>query len=492
MFERMGGPSIEEGRVFTAAEIESSMAGIDTEFPVPKPHAVTQSAAEEGVKALGQLKALWEGIKNSIFTHLLAHTGELVALVRNIARTAIGAYNPQWAAADNSAARARAEEDAQRLTANIRAHEKDLLPYMRKSKHTDTVEYMREVVRTAEKGDLSNIRALGLSYTEFMDMLAVNGFAIQNARKLAEIDANRDVTMGLLKHQTAWTGGTSNPEMQNASLEGYYAALWRFRDLADRAVFDAPRSPAYRVNGMPLDINPEFGISNSLVNAQTKNLLAEVSDRYTRKGRGDAQIPAGVSLSSVLPKIAGIASGYPSVTEAVSAWQDAGITLKDIQGAAAYTAYLSRLKEYKENSKQLKELARVLEAAAQHIEVPLFTPEGQRRAAEMAARAQNTAGAQLNSAEVRRDLTQKIMDRLSVPYEEAVRMFVNSSEGKVFIQQGSDRELKFEITVRGTPSEKPETFSGTVDNKGGMSGTHFWSSGGIVLENFAESRQPAD
>jgi hypothetical protein len=501
MYERLGGAAI-EGKTFTAAQIKDSMHGITVEHPVIKTPQVTETAAEKGVQALGQLKALWESIRHSIFAHILAHMSEIVALVRNIARTVLGEYNPQWAAAENAAAQAKAFEDTERLERNIYAHKDDVLPFMAKSKYRDPVMYTKEVTRIINERDVEAVtKNLGLSWEEFQLMSIVTGFSLQNARKLQEIKENSDVTMGKLKHQTALTGGTSDAEMMNSAGESANLVLHGFRTFASEdtsSMFNrrliAPDSP--------LRLDKENYVAASLwINSDLKSLFMELANKHTREGRGSADVPAGVQLETVFSKVQEALGDVMSIEQAVPALKDAGITFRDIQGIIAFIEAnrgakpkLSETGVFGHSAamtrySMLGELSNTMAAAGQYLGIPDFTPEGNRKAAETVAQGRNIHAAQLSGSLVRQELERQLAYTYGVAAD-ATSEIIKSSTGTVYVPVGSDRELKFEITVKGLPNGEPATLRGTINNEGGMSGKHIWKNKGIDITSIYESFQP--
>jgi rRNA maturation endonuclease Nob1 len=521
MYERLGGAAV-EGREYTAEQIKESLHGTIADYPVIKTTQVTETAAEKGVQALGELKSLWESIKHGIFSHILAHMSELVALVRNIARTVLGAYNPQWAAAEDAAAKAKAYADTVRLENNIEAHKGDVLPFMEKSKYKDPVEYTKEVTRIINERDVEAVtKNLGLSWEEFQVMVSETGFALQNARKLQEIQENNDITMGKLQHQTAWTGGTSDAEMSNSELESYYALLYSFRSLASADIADM-FNDRVAGPGSLLQYNGSYNLETRLINDELKRLLAELADRFRNietmqiddelkrmlEGGGDADIPNRARLSSVFPKVLEAVNGVSSIEQAVPALKEAGVTFKDMQGIIALIAANRGSKPTFDLSKifspnymfnehpaavsrynMLGELSNTMAAAAQYLDVPDFTPAGNREAARIVTQAQGRSAARLNETLIHHELRQQLADVYGIA-REAASEILKSSTGTVYTPVGSDRELKFEITVNGLPSGKPATLKGVINNEGGMSGTHTWADGGISIRSITESYQP--
>jgi hypothetical protein len=501
MYERLGGAAI-EGETYTAAQIKDSMHGITADHPVIQTPQVTETAAERGVQALGQLKALWESIRHSIFAHILAHMSEIVALVRNIARTILGEYNPQWAAAENAAAQAKAFEDTGRLERNIYAHRNDVLPFMEKSKYKDPVEYTKEVTRIINERDVEAVtKNLGLSWEEFQLMVVRTGSTLQRSRKLQEIKENSDVTMGKLRHQTAHTGGTSDAEIETSRLESYYAMLHSFRTFAAEDTSSAFNRRLI-APGSPLRLDKENYVAASLwINSELKSLFMELANKHRREGRGSADIPVGVQLETVFSKVQEALGNAMSVEQAVPVLKDAGITFRDIQGIVAFieasrgakpklsetgvAGHSAAMTRYS----MLGELANAMAAAGQYLGIPEFTPEGTREADEMVTQSQNLSAIGLNEEIVHQRLGVQLTDIYGLAAD-AAEGIIESSSGIVYVPVGSDRELKFEITVKGLPSGEPAVLKGTINNEGGMSGRHIWKNGGIDITSINESFRP--
>jgi hypothetical protein len=496
MYERLGGASI-DGKTFTAAQIQENMAGTLARSPVLETPPVTTSAAERGVAALGELKSLWESIKHSIFSHMLAHMSELVALVRNIARTVIGAYNPAWAAAENAAAIAKAEEDKVRLTANIYGNEADLKPFMDKSKYTDSVEYTGEVLRIIDEKDAPAIsRNLGLSPLEFATMAAINGFAMQNARKLAEIEENSDVTMGQLTHQTAHTGGTANSEMSNAALEAFHLSMYKFRNLLDT---DTATMFPTRITGkgsiLPY-INDDYVVASIQHNEASKQLIAEANEAFSTGGYGKMMPAQEAPLSSFLPGMAAIIAKYPSVEQAVPELVEQGIGYVEIDAVSNFirsnmqAASRPASAAARERYDDVERLLETLDAVKQYAGIPDHSPQGNRQAANMVQSASHIASTQLNEALVRENIIQQMQDRGFL--RDTTLMLLKSSEGSVAPVPGTQNELRFEIDLKGLPDGKTARLTGTINNEGNIRNVQTWSNGGIDLNAVLKAYNPQE
>jgi hypothetical protein len=364
---------------------------------------------------------------------------------------------------------------------------------MQKSKYTGSVAYTEEVTRIISEKDVEAVtRNLGLPFEEFQAMVAVNGFALQNARKLREIQENNDVKMGKLEHQTAWTGGTSDAEMSNSALESYYAMLYAFRNLRASDTSSMFNNRVVGAGSILPYVSPEFVIASMQLNNSSKDLLAEASERFRRKGYEQAQIIPGVKLGGVLPTIVETVSKYSSIEEAAPELREKGIIFNDITGVVAYLKSMTPDKGdkgYTARAATIGGTISALEAVGQYLDIPSFAPGGQDEAARMVTQAQMIAGVQTNEALIRQELIEHVGSIYGLMRGDIIALLNSSSTGTVYTVPGTDRELRFEITVNGLPGGKKETFKGVVNNEGGTTGTHVWASGGIGIRGATQSLQ---
>jgi hypothetical protein len=338
-------------------------------------------------------------------------------------------------------------------------------------------------------------------------MLAVNGFAFQNARKLQEIQENSDVTMGQLEHQTAWTLGTSDAEMSNSALESYYAMLYTFRNLRASDTSSMFNNRVIGANSILPYVSPEFVIASMQLNNNSKDLLAEASERFKQRGHEQAQITPGVKLSSVLPTIVETVGKYNSIEEAVPELREKGITFNDITGVITYIKSMApdkepvfdvrhfaqsirAIDEYKDRVATIDGTVSALAAVGQYLDIPSFDPKGQNKAADMVTQAQMIAGAQTNEALIRQELIERVGSIHGLVREDIVALLNSSSTGTVYTVPRTDRELRFRITVDGLPNGESKTIKGVVPNEGGMKGTDQWIGGNIGMNGMKQSFQP--
>jgi hypothetical protein len=434
---------------------------------------------------------------------------ELVAMLRNLARTVFGKDNPGFATSEQMAAEAVAMEAIPRIEGNIRANVDDVRPYMAKSKIrvTDPEEYAREVYRVVADKDTEGLKNLGLSPIELITLAAENGFLFKNIQKLDELNQNASVKMGDLEDQRPHTGGTSDAEMANAGNEfGYTTLAWLRKIVNDdvKSMYDmsvvgnadllAAFSGGILKSGVDV-FGPggDYTSGTREINKRQRQTLKELAD--------NAQVfqeETGIAPRStyMLRRVNRVISKHEAVDMAVPELRNEGITAEDIQGVVAYiqaarqhtTASMQAEKnpfnreKLRTKATYLEDLGRVMQNVAQYIPVPGFTPEGSANAHAILLRGQQeNAWKQISSA-VRTEVATEIMRQTGMSRKDAEAAYLANSRGTVSPSEGSSRELKFHAIIDVPNMDSKLEVSGTVNNSGGLDDVHTLVDGNIYLE----------
>jgi hypothetical protein len=489
VFERLKQDGLQEGQHFTARELSDYIFSNKYTAPVPEPSVVTLTAAEEGTRKLGELYALWAGIKNTVFTHILAHMSELVAVVRNIARSVIGGTFVGWAVNEDNAARASAEAARVRLEGNVSAGQAELLPYMRRAGITDGLEYTRKVREIIQSGNVARIREIGLDFPEFMQMLKTNGILFQSANKLVELEANSDVTLGKLKNQTAWTGGISPAEIANTQLEMFYTAMYKFRKNASEIQSTMFDTSVIGTGSILPYVSPDYAARTIQINADQNKMLNDIAEDFRVHGYSSisGQTIPNVQMSKVFPALQSALSKVPTLRQAVPELLKSGLDKNDIMGAITYlTAYRGnevpkfdlshpiRSNDAINKWNTINNLISSLETVWAIMDVPNFAPTGQAMANKYILDAQEYFAAETNE-----QILRSIVAKLKPEWTQEI---INTMFGSLSVIPGSENSMRFDVTVKGIPDSESRV-TGVIDNQGHLTRNYVVNNGNIIIDN---------